>query len=95
MHDNLTINALVYEIKATIYGVINFVAKRSIFSFEEWDSLLLETFEKYFWIEEELKPTDSPLIHRRGIYKDCLGATHQYTDFQLRPNQCVAMVVVC
>lgn len=55
----------------------------------------METFEKHFWIDEESKPTDSPLIHRRGIYKDCLGATHQYTDFQLRPNQCVAMVVVC
>jgi glycogen debranching enzyme len=32
-------------------------------------------------------------VFRRGIYKDVLGSSTQSWDYQLRPNQCVAMVV--
>lgn len=35
------------------------------------------------------------LVHRRGIYKDVYRSRDQFTDYQLRPNQCVAMAVVC
>jgi hypothetical protein len=35
------------------------------------------------------------LVSRRGIYKDTIGspATHVWAEYQLRPNQCVAMAV--
>jgi hypothetical protein len=32
-------------------------------------------------------------VFRRGIYKDVLGCRMRSWDYQLRPNQCVAMVV--
>ena len=35
------------------------------------------------------------LVNRRGIYKDTVGspASHAWAEYQLRPNQCVAMAV--
>lgn len=36
---------------------------------------------------------DPRIINRRGIYKDVYKATHPYTEYQFRPNLCVAMVV--
>jgi len=32
-------------------------------------------------------------VNRRGIYKDVVGSKTEWADYQLRPNQCVAMVV--
>lgn len=37
---------------------------------------------------------NSELVNIRGIYKDVYGSSLEYTDYQLRPNICVAMVVV-
>ena len=56
-------------------------------------------FEEKFWIPEEPKPKgqqddEEKLIHRRGIYKDTVDASHRFADYQLRPNMCVVMAVV-
>lgn len=33
------------------------------------------------------------LVNRRGIYKDVIGSTQEFAEYQLRPNQCVALAV--
>nr|XP_023029124.1 glycogen debranching enzyme [Leptinotarsa decemlineata] len=63
-------------------------------TFKEWSDKIQANFEKHFWINS--KPTEGEirpdLINKRGIYKDCHGASQEWTDFQLRCNFPVAMV---
>lgn len=64
-------------------------------SFEEWAAKIQSNFERYFWVNKtpvmgELRPD---LINKRGIYKDCYGASQEWTDFQLRCNFPITMVV--
>ncbi|KAG8227258.1 hypothetical protein J437_LFUL003990 [Ladona fulva] len=65
-------------------------------TYEEWASKIADNFEKHFWIgdvNEELSDLINPkLINRRCIYKDSVGATQPWADYQLRPNFAVAMV---
>ena len=62
-------------------------------------SLVKDNFESKFWIPLDETTAaakeghNSHYIHRHGIYKDTYGSTHKYTDYQLRPNVPVAMVV--
>ena len=68
-------------------------------TYGNWDALLQESFEKFFWIPEKEEEDsqykiDRKLINRRGIYKDVLGCTLEWADYQLRPNMCIAMAVV-
>ncbi|ORY36809.1 hypothetical protein BCR33DRAFT_758962 [Rhizoclosmatium globosum] len=68
-------------------------------SYIEWNSMLLKSFEKYYYIpkfpqeDKDFKLGAIELINRRGIYKDTLNSSQPYTDFQFRPNFCVALVV--
>lgn len=68
------------------------------FSYQEWDDLLQAQFENYFWVP--LDPADdakhhqsTSMVHRRGMYKDTVGATSEWCDYQLRPNFAMAMCV--
>lgn len=68
-------------------------------SYKEWGMRIENAFEDNFWIPEDPKPKqqqteEAKLIHRRGIYKDTVGASHRFADYQFRPNLCVAMAVV-
>lgn len=68
-------------------------------SYKEWDQLVGKNFEEYFYV-----PTDSSMdqkyhvktewVNRRGIYRDTVGSTQGWADYQLRPNAPVAMAVV-
>ncbi|KAJ1969010.1 bifunctional 4-alpha-glucanotransferase/amylo-alpha-1,6-glucosidase, partial [Dimargaris xerosporica] len=72
-------------------------------TYGEWEQRIQVAFEKHFYIPttpEEEEAADGAfvephpeLVNRRGIYKDTVGATRQYMDYQLRPNLCVAMAV--
>lgn len=81
------------------YNGVERIQKNGItikWTFNQWAEKIQSSFEKHFWINtipipEEVKPH---LINKRGIYKDCLGASQEWTDFQLRCNFPVAMVVV-
>jgi glycogen debranching enzyme len=67
-------------------------------TFGEWAALIKSNFEKRFFVplnpaEDAGHHCNSALVHRRGIYRDTCGASNGYGDYQLRPNQLVAMVV--
>ncbi|KAJ3057262.1 hypothetical protein HK097_009921 [Rhizophlyctis rosea] len=67
-------------------------------SYEEWNNRLQKSFEHHFYVPSD--PADdakyavaTKLIARRGIYKDTVGASLDFMDYQLRPNICIAMAV--
>ncbi|AET38511.1 bifunctional 4-alpha-glucanotransferase/amylo-alpha-1,6-glucosidase Ecym_2815 [Eremothecium cymbalariae DBVPG len=67
-------------------------------TFKEWNRLLQNNFERFFYIPKdpsrdsdyEINPI---LVNRRGIYKDLFGTGKPYEDYQLRPNFAIAMTV--
>ena len=64
--------------------------------FSDWSQLIQDNFHKYFWIGENASSVEHrpDLINRHNIYKDSYGASHEWTDYQLRSNFPVAIVVV-
>ena len=60
-------------------------------TFKKWDNLLMENFEKCFYIpinsdDDSKYEINSSIVHRRGIYKDVYKSTKEYEDYQLRGN---------
>lgn len=67
-------------------------------TFSEWEELLLNNFEKKFYVPADPAADadydiDSTLVNRRGIYKDLYKSGKPYEDYQLRPNFAIAMTV--
>ncbi|KAM9839423.1 glycogen debranching enzyme-like [Aulostomus maculatus] len=65
-------------------------------SYVEWDNMIQENFEKKFYISHDPHDPEEKhpqLVHKRGIYKDSVGASSPWCDYQLRPNFPIAMVV--
>lgn len=63
-----------------------------------WYNKICQHFEKNYYVpndpsEDGAYQVDPKLVNRRGIYKDVLGATQPFSDYQLRPNAMVAMTV--
>lgn len=76
-----------------------FLGTTTTWTYLKWNEMIQKHFETYFWIPVEKnkinKVEQNPeLINRRGIYKDTVGATNKWGDYQLRCNYPVAMVVV-
>lgn len=65
-------------------------------TFKQWSDKIQANFEKLFWIDTNHSPSEvrPDLINRRGIYKDCFGASQEWSDYQLRCNFPVAMAIV-
>lgn len=59
-------------------------------SFKHWADLIEANFEKEFHVVAEM----GELVNKTGIYKDSVGATQKWADFQLRCNFPITMVVV-
>ncbi|GJQ87827.1 hypothetical protein Trydic_g18672 [Trypoxylus dichotomus] len=86
-----------YENGQYAYDGVERVGKNNVrtrWTFAQWSNKIQENFEKHFWVntepvKDELRPD---LINKRGIYKDCFGASQEWSDFQLRCNFPVAMV---
>ncbi|KAI5638657.1 amylo-alpha-1,6-glucosidase domain-containing protein [Phthorimaea operculella] len=64
-------------------------------TWSQWTDRLRKSFERHFWIPQEPSAVDErpDLIHRRAIYKDTVGATRPWADYQLRCNYVITMVV--
>ncbi|XP_028328469.1 glycogen debranching enzyme isoform X1 [Gouania willdenowi] len=65
-------------------------------SYCQWNQQLQQSFEAWFWVSGE--PNDpnerrQDLVHKKQIYKDSVGASSPWCDYQLRPNFTIAMVV--
>ena len=81
-----------YEFKGVKVGDGEFL------SFASWFDKIKDNFEKKFWIpsssaEDRLFHINPALINRRGIYKDVFQSSKEFSDYQFRPNQLIAMVV--
>ena len=82
---------------ATVLDHICFAGNKVAVSFGDWDKLIQANFENHFYISTAPDPKSESapaLINRRGIYKDVVGASQVWTDYQLRPNFTIALVVV-
>lgn len=55
----------------------------------EWAKKIDDNFEKHFWIGESTN--SSPHINKRSIYKDSVGASQPWADYQFRPNFLIAL----
>nr|CAB3220598.1 glycogen debranching enzyme-like [Phallusia mammillata] len=58
-------------------------------TWSNWNSKIADNFEKHFYVGDCDK---SHLVHKRYIYKDTVGASQPWCDYQLRPNFPLAMV---
>ncbi|XP_040065011.2 glycogen debranching enzyme [Ixodes scapularis] len=71
---------------------------KTVMTFDQWGSLIKKHFEGCFWVPPANEPTSPDDLHphltnRRCIYKDCYGAAPPWSDYQLRPNFPIAMVL--
>ncbi|KAJ2690096.1 bifunctional 4-alpha-glucanotransferase/amylo-alpha-1,6-glucosidase [Coemansia sp. RSA 1285] len=69
----------------------------STITYEEWDRLVQQQFEKHFWVpldaaDDAAHNVNAAVVNRRGIYRDTSGASAEWADYQFRPNIAVAMV---
>ena len=67
-------------------------------SWKEWYTLLITNFESWFYIPfnsnfDHQFFIEKSFVGKRGIYKDTVGSTLEFSDYQFRPNLLIAMTV--
>ncbi len=100
LHQNglFSYQVITFKIDFKRYAGVN-LRSSIFFPYSEWNNLLQQNFEKLFFIpinpeDDKLYHINKALVHRRGMYKDVLGCSMDWMDYQLRPNVCIAMTVV-
>lgn len=63
--------------------------EKTIWTYEHWADLIADSFDKQFYVCDE---TEQKLANKMGIYKDSVGASLPWADYQLRCNFPIAMV---
>eukprot|EP00834_Sanchytrium_tribonematis_P001489 NODE_37_length_35953_cov_1.028037.p1 type:complete len:1328 gc:universal NODE_37_length_35953_cov_1.028037:5354-9337(+) len=58
--------------------------------FENWSQIIMSNFESMFYVPLD---TANPLVKQRGYYKDTVGSSSPQSDYDVRPNVFIAMVV--
>ncbi|KAF5006380.1 hypothetical protein FDECE_7254 [Fusarium decemcellulare] len=71
-------------------------ADGSSISLSEWAGLVKANFERCYYVplspEDDSKyDVNTPIVNRRGMYKDLYKSGKEYEDYQLRPNFAIAM----
>ena len=69
-----------------------------LFEWSEWSDLLTSNFESWFYIPAKKEYDAKFFIEEkhvgiRGIYKDTVGSSSEFGDYQFRPNLLIAMTV--
>ena len=62
----------------------------TLWSWNDWAARIKEHFEPNFWVDPEDR---QKLVNKRSIYKDSVGASSEWQDYQLRPNFVISMAV--
>ena len=84
--------------EANAKGVGTSNSEGTFVTWSEWSNILCSSFESWFYIpfeekHDELFFVEEKHVSVRGIYKDTVGSSQEFADYQLRPNLCVAMTV--
>jgi glycogen debranching enzyme len=69
-----------------------------VISWDHWSSLVCANFESWFYVPTRREHDPKFFIEEkhvgvRGIYKDTVGSSAEFADYQFRPNVAVAMTV--
>ncbi|KAL7074694.1 hypothetical protein ACQ4LE_006062 [Meloidogyne hapla] len=72
------------------YKELKNVSLGTSLSWSEWSLKIQKSFFEFFYVPETC--TDK-FVNRKGIIKDSFGSSLGYTDYQLRPNFCIALDV--
>ncbi|KAI0987877.1 hypothetical protein GJ496_006429 [Pomphorhynchus laevis] len=73
----------------------HYKGSKKVFKLKDWSNLISANFEKHFWIGEDETPSEKNkfYVNRTGIFKDCVNSSGGWTDYQLRPNFLITLVV--
>ena len=88
----------IYEAGQYPYGGVTIKSTGKFVDWKTWHNLLVNSFESWFYIPSNPEHDSSyfiekNLVNHRGIYKDTVGCSSAYADYQFRPNILVAMTV--
>ena len=65
-------------------------------SLQVWADTIRQNFDKYFWVGSQAGAEVEPhphLVNTTNIFKDSLGSSGQFTDYQLRCNYVIPLAI--